>query len=74
MTRCTLTPTWQLPVLPNAPQYWRATPGEASPSLGKPTLSTTYAFGPTAASAHRARLARTTVWSHVEDDTNCRNR
>ena len=40
VTACTLTPIWQLPVLPSAPQYYRATPGESRPSLGKPLSST----------------------------------
>lgn len=36
VTACTLTTTWQFAVLPNAPQYIRATPGEELPSLGNP--------------------------------------
>jgi hypothetical protein len=59
VTIWTLTPTWQLPVLPRVPEYWRATHGEAVPSFGKPVSSTTYASGPAAPTAHRATLART---------------
>ena len=42
-TRCTLTPTWQLPVLPSVPEYCRATHGEAFPSFGNPVSSMTSA-------------------------------
>src|SRR5665647_3801146 len=35
----TLTATWQLSCLPNIPQYWRATPTECRPCLGKPVSS-----------------------------------
>jgi hypothetical protein len=59
VTACTLTPTWHLPVLPSAPQYCRATPGESAPSLGKPLSSTTYAAGAMNPSAHRATRPRT---------------
>jgi hypothetical protein len=41
LTACTLTPIWQLPVLPSVPEYCRATPGESKPSLGNPVSSTT---------------------------------
>jgi D-serine deaminase-like pyridoxal phosphate-dependent protein len=33
------TATWQLPILPSAPQYWRCTPTDAVPCLGKPVSS-----------------------------------
>jgi hypothetical protein len=56
---CTLTPIWQLPVLPNVAEYWRATHGEAVPSLGKPESSSTYTAGSIACIAHRATFART---------------
>src|SRR3954452_16360136 len=39
------TPIWQLPTLPSVPEYCRATPGEALPSLGNPVSSTTQASG-----------------------------
>jgi len=68
-----LTPIWQLPVFPNVPEYWRATHGDAVPSFGKPESSTTYTAGSIASAAHRATLARTRSWSHVEDVTNCCN-
>jgi hypothetical protein len=71
VTACTLTPIWQLPVLPNAPQYIRATPGESRPSLGKPVSSITYACGVTNSSAHRAILRQTSTWSQVEEVMNC---
>ena len=35
-----LTVTWQLSCLPSGPQYWRATPMECRPFLGKPVSST----------------------------------
>ena len=58
-TRCTLTPTWQLPVLPSVPEYCRATHGDASPSFGKPVSSTTSAPAGCAAANHRATFRRT---------------
>ena len=58
-TRCTLTPTWQLPVLPSVPEYCRATHGDASPSLGNPVSSTTSASTGCAAANHRATFRRT---------------
>ena len=39
MTASTDTPSWQLAVLPNVPEYWRCTPTEQLPSLGKPVSS-----------------------------------
>ncbi len=41
VTACTLTPIWQFPTFPNAPEYMRATPGESGPFLGKPLSSMT---------------------------------
>jgi hypothetical protein len=60
VTIWTLTPIWQLPVLPSVPEYCRATHGEAVPSFGNPESSTTYASGSIASAAHRPTLARTT--------------
>lgn len=54
-----LTPIWQLPVLPNVPEYWRATHGEAVPSLGNPESSTTYTSGLIVRAAQDAALRRT---------------
>jgi hypothetical protein len=45
VTALTDTPSWQLAVLPSVPQYWRCTPTEWSPSLGKPVLSTAHTVG-----------------------------
>ena len=61
LTRLTLTPIWQLPRLPRAPQYIRATPGESYPSLGKPVSSIAYASGAMCAAAHRATRRRTST-------------
>jgi len=36
-----VTATWQLPILPNVPEYWRLTPTDARPCLGKPVPSST---------------------------------
>src|SRR5207248_1486349 len=74
LTTCTLTAIWQLAVLPNVPEYWRATHGDAVPSLGKPVSSITYASGPIAPTAQRATFARTCSYSHVEEVMNCCNR
>jgi len=74
VTRCTLTPIWQLPVLPNAPLYIRATPGESSPSLGKPTSSSTQASGRIVCCAHSASRWRTPASSQVEEVMNCCSR
>ena len=57
VTICTLTPIWQFAVLPNVPEYIRATSGEALPSFGKPVSSMTYASGPIISAPHP--LART---------------
>ena len=61
MTALTDTPSWQLARLPSVPQYWRPTPTEQGPSLGKPVSSTTHAVGASAAvstSASRRRTGR----------------
>jgi hypothetical protein len=47
--------------LPSDPEYIRATPGEATPSFGKPVSSTTNARGSMKVSAHLANLARTSA-------------
>jgi hypothetical protein len=39
------TATWQLPTLPNEPEYWRATPTECLPNFGNPVSSITHASG-----------------------------
>ena len=54
-----LTPTWQLATLPSVPAYWRATPTEALPNLGKPVSSTIQASGSTAAVSWVASRWRT---------------
>ena len=66
-------PIWQLPRLPSAPQYIRATPGESYPSFGNPTSSIAYAFGAMCAAAQQAMRSRTSLQSHVEEETNCCN-
>src|SRR6266508_3377895 len=61
VTALTDTPSWQLAVLPSVPEYWRCTPTEHEPSLGKPVSSTTHAVGesaPTSRSASRSRTGR----------------
>lgn len=47
------TRTWQLARLPSAPRYWRATPTESLPCLGRAVSSTTRTASgpPTSASA-----------------------
>src|SRR3954464_1954055 len=67
------TPIWQLPTLPSVPEYCRATPGEAVPSLGKPVSSTTQASGAIIATARAASRARTGSTAQVEEETNCCN-
>lgn len=57
---CRLTPTWQLPVLPSAPQYLLA-PGESTPSLGKPVSSSTNVRGARNCSAQPAKRLRTSA-------------
>ncbi len=59
MTASTDTPSWQLAVLPSVPEYWRRTPTEQLPSLGKPVSSTTHAVGPSAPTSTCASRRRT---------------
>ncbi len=73
LTACALTPIWQLATLPRVPQYCRATPGEAVPSLGKPVSSTTQASGAMTATARPASRSRTGSTGQVEEETNCCN-
>jgi hypothetical protein len=66
VTALTETPSWQLAVLPSVPQYWRCTPTERSPSLGKPVSSTAHAVGESAPTSRSARRRRTGRQSHGE--------
>ena len=59
MTASTDTPSWQLARLPSVPQYWRCTPTEWAPSLGKPVSPTTHAVGESAAHSTSASRRRT---------------
>jgi hypothetical protein len=55
-----VTATWQLATLPNVPQYWRATPTEWVPCLGKlvpSSISTPSRSGITARSRRQTRSA-----------------
>jgi hypothetical protein len=65
------TPTWQLPTLPSAPQYWRATPTDLFPNLGKPVSSITHASGQISASMRNASARRTGSGRHGDWLTNC---
>src|SRR5205085_2020984 len=65
------TPIWQLPTLPSVPEYCRATPGEAVPSLTKPVSSTTHACGAITSIARRASRCRTGSTAQVEEERNC---
>ena len=69
MTALTDTPSWQLAVLPNVPEYWRCTPTECSPSLGKPVSSTAQAVGSRAVTSISARRRRTGRQSQGETAT-----
>ena len=71
VTAQTLTATWLLPTLPSVPEYCRATPGEAVPSLGKPVSSRTHASGSITVTARRASRWRTGSTAQVEEETNC---
>ncbi len=73
-TRCTLTATWQLALLPSVPEYCRATHGGAPPSLPNPVSSMTSASAGKLPADQRAALARTAAWSQVEDVMNCCSR
>jgi hypothetical protein len=53
-----------LAVLPSVPEYWRCTPTEHGPSLGKPVSSTTHAVGESAAHSSSASRRRTPRQSH----------
>jgi hypothetical protein len=59
VTALTDTPSWQLARLPSVPQYWRPTPTECVPSLGKPVSSTTHATGSSALVSRSASRRRT---------------
>src|SRR5215217_12432 len=54
---------------PPSSQYWRCTPTEWSPSLGKPVSSTAHAVGPSSASRCSARRRRTGRQSQGETAT-----
>src|SRR3954471_21656109 len=58
------TPTWQLATLPNAPQYWRATPTDIRPNFGKPVSSITHASGAISALILTAKHSRTASADH----------
>ena len=64
VTALTDTPSWQLALLPSVPEYWRCTPTECVPSLGKPVSSTTHAVGPSAVVSTWASRRRTGRQSH----------
>jgi hypothetical protein len=64
VTALTDTPSWQLAVLPRVPEYWRCTPTEWSPSLGKPVSSTAQAVGANAVTSRSASRRRTGRQSH----------
>jgi hypothetical protein len=69
VTALTDTPSWQLAVLPSVPQYWRWTPTEWVPSLGKPVSSTAHAVGSSAPTSRPASRRRTGRQSHGETAT-----
>ena len=60
-----------MPTLPSVPEYCRATPAEAVPSLTKPVAVTTQASGAVTATARAASRWRTGSTAHVEEETNC---
>lgn len=64
-------PDLALAPLAQRPQYIRATPGDAVPSLGNPVSSIASASGSTKSPAHTANRRRTSTWSQVEVVTNC---
>jgi hypothetical protein len=66
VTASTDTPSWQLARLPSVPEYWRCTPTEQLPSLGKPVSSTTQAVGCSDAVITSASRRRTGRQSHGE--------
>jgi hypothetical protein len=55
--------------LPSVPQYWRWTPTEWSPSLGKPVSSTAHAVGSRTPTSRSASRRRTDRQSHGETAT-----
>lgn len=59
--------------LAQVPEYWRATPADALPSLRKPVSSTTHTCGRTARTARHASRARTSSMGQVEEVMNCCN-
>ncbi|MCX5114843.1 hypothetical protein OOK13_41650 [Streptomyces sp. NBC_00378] len=63
-----------MPTSPRMPEYCPATPGEDTPSFGKPVSSTTHTCGRTTATARRASPARTVSTGQVDDVMNCCNR
>lgn len=74
MTACTLTATWQLPILPKVPEYCRATHADTVTSLAWPVSSMTHACGSITPIANRANVFRTGATSHGELLTNCGSR
>src|SRR6266511_1822931 len=66
VTALTDTPSWQLAVLPSVPEYWRCTPTEHEPSLGKPVSSTTHAVGESAPTSRSASRSRIGTWQRRE--------
>ena len=56
MTACTLTATWQLPILPKVPEYCRATHADTVTSLAWPVSSMTHACGSITPIANRANV------------------
>ena len=71
MAALTETITWQLAVLPSAPQYWCATPGEKRASFGRLVSSTTQPSGSISALIRRASRRRTGASSQGESVMNC---
>src|SRR5215210_3059072 len=62
-----VTATWQLSCLPSWPQYWRATPTECRPFLGKPVSSMIQAsMGPVRSMTGRTK-SRTLVSTAASD-------
>ena len=74
LAACTDTAIWQFATLPRVPEYCRATPGEAYPSLTNPVSSTIHTSGSMTSTARAASRRRTAVWSHVEEVRNCCSR
>ena len=70
-TACTLTVIWQLPILPNVPEYWRFTPGECLPSLTIPVSSTTQAVTPISGATRSAQALTKSRGSQGKSAKNC---